>query len=72
MSDIPHDWRDQLDIRAQIARIDRDIAENAKLRAEAQKFRRERWIVPVTVAGALLAAIVARLPEILRALGLAG
>jgi hypothetical protein len=61
--------RDPIDLRAVLARIDRDLAENVKLLAEARKFNRERWIAPVTVAGAILAAIVARLPEILHAFG---
>jgi len=69
MSDIPHDDRDQLDIREQIARIDRNQAEVQKLFAEAAKFKRERWVIPVTVAGALLAAAVARLDVIARILG---
>jgi preprotein translocase subunit SecY len=59
----------QLDIREQIVRIDRNIAETQKLLAEGRKFNRERWIVPVTVLGAIIAAVVARLPEILHALG---
>ena len=70
MSDIPHDYRDRLDLSEQIARIDRNQAEIGKLLAEARKFNRERWVIPVTVLGALLAAIVARLPEILHAAGI--
>ncbi len=65
MSDIP--TRDPIDLRATLARIDRDLAENVKLLAEARKFNRERWITPFTVMGAILAAVVARLPEILHA-----
>ena len=68
MSDTPAP-RDPIDLRAVLARIDRDLAENVKLLAEARKFNRERWITPVTVLGAILAAIVARLPEILKAFG---
>ena len=78
MSDIPA--RDPIDLRAILARIDRDLEENAKLRAEAnkleaeaRKFNRERWIAPLTagltVTGMVLAAIIARLPEIMRAFG---
>jgi hypothetical protein len=70
MSDVPADWRGQLDLRKELARIDRDRAETQKLIAEATKFKRERWVVPLTVLGALLAAIVARLPEILHAAGI--
>ena len=61
--------RDPIDLRSVLARIDRDLAENVKLLAEARKFNRERWITPVTVLGAILAALVARLPEILHAFG---
>lgn len=64
MSDQP-----ELDLRKELVRIDRDRAETQKLLAEAQKFKRERWIVPFSVIGAVLAAIVARLPELLKAFG---
>jgi hypothetical protein len=70
MSDRPAADRDPIDLRAVLARIDRDLAENVKLLAEARKFNRERWVVPVTVLGAVLAAIIARLPEILHAFGI--
>jgi len=67
MSDIPADWRGQLDLRAEIARIDRERAETAKLTeearkfiAEARKFDRDRWLAPmlavVTVLGGMLGA----------------
>ena len=76
MSDLPTDYRDQLDLRAVIAQIDRNraetqklFAEQNKLVAEGRKFNRDWWIVPLTVLGAILAAVVARLPEILRAFG---
>ena len=68
MSDMP--VRDPLDIRAVLVRIDRDLDEAAKLRAEARKFDRERWIAPFTTILAAFAAIVARLPEILAAFGI--
>jgi hypothetical protein len=35
MSDIPAEPRDPIDLRAVIARIDRDLAENVKLLAQA-------------------------------------
>jgi hypothetical protein len=48
--------------------------EAGKLQAEANKFNRDKWLVPltalVTVVGAILAAVIARLPEILHVLGL--
>jgi hypothetical protein len=71
--DVPADWRDQLNIREQIARIDRTqaelgklLAEQPKLRAEARKFRFDPYLI---VAGMVVAGIVARLPELLRAFG---
>lgn len=81
MSDIP---ADPIDVRAILAKIDRDLAESGKLReetqkfvseqhklmAEARKFNRDWWIVPLTVLGAILAAVIARLPEILHAVGI--
>ena len=69
MSDAPLDYTDAVTMRATLARIDRDRAETQKLFAEARKFNRDIWIVPVTVIGAIAAAVVARLPEILRAFG---
>jgi hypothetical protein len=69
VSDIPTDYREQLDLRAVIASIDRNRAETQKLYAEGRKFNRDWWIVPLTVLGAIIAAITARLPEILNALG---
>lgn len=45
MSDIPKDYRDQLDLRAIIAKIDADRANAEKLRAETKKFGREPWMV---------------------------
>lgn len=70
MSDAP------LDLREQITRIDRAIdeaakfrAETTKLNAEAAKFNRDWWVIPITVFGAILAAVVARLPEIMKAFG---
>jgi|HubBroStandDraft_1064217.scaffolds.fasta_scaffold118848_2 hypothetical protein len=66
MSDVP---LPQLDIREQIARIDRNLAETEKLFAEGRKFNRDFWIVPLSVFGAILAAVVARLPEIMHAFG---
>lgn len=73
MSDIPTDWRGQLDLREELARIDRNRAETQKLYAEAGKFNREPWVLVLigflTGFMALLAAIVARLPELLHAMG---
>jgi tetrahydromethanopterin S-methyltransferase subunit G len=72
MSEIPED----INIRDILARIDRQqaetqkfVAEQHKLMAEGRKYNRDLWIVPFTVIGAIIAAIVARLPEILHAFG---
>jgi len=42
MSDLPADYHAQLDLRAEIARIDRDRAETQKLIEEAQKLTAEQ------------------------------
>lgn len=63
MSDVPVG---QLDLREQIARIDRNLAETQKLFAEARKFNRDPWFL---IVGAVVAAVISRLPEILKALG---
>jgi hypothetical protein len=72
MSEIPED----INIRDILARIDRQqaetqkfVAEQHKLMAEGRKYNRDLWIVPFTVIGAIIAAIAARLPEILHAFG---
>jgi len=63
MSDIPTDYKDRLDLREQINRIDRlreealkFTAEQHKLTAEAAKLQREPWIALVGAAAALFAA----------------
>lgn len=81
MSDIPADWRGQLDIREQIARIDAKqaelqklLAETPKLQAETNKYNRDLWVLALVALIAAFATIVAgvfaRLPEILTAMGL--
>jgi hypothetical protein len=83
MTDVPLAYQERLNIREEIARIDRnraDIqkllaehsklnAEQSKLAAEGRKFNLDWWIVPATVLGAIVAGAVARLPEILHAFG---
>jgi hypothetical protein len=73
MSDIPADYRGHLDLRAIIARIDRDraeshklqeerekfIAEQHKLMAEGNRYDRDKWIVPLTAALSVFGIIVA-------------
>jgi hypothetical protein len=66
MSDIPEDYRERLNIREQITRIDRAIDEAAKLRAEARKFNRDPWFL---IIGAIIAALATQLGTILHALG---
>ncbi len=75
MSDIA-DYADRLNIREQIARIDRSLDEAAKFRservkldAEAAKLRRDRFLAPAVALAATLGAIAALTPAILRALG---
>ena len=73
MSDISTNDAGGLDIREQIARIDRAITETgkcqAKLAAEAEKSQRERLLAPVLAAAALGGFIAALLPATLRGLG---
>jgi hypothetical protein len=63
-----------LDWQAQVAQINRNIAETQKLfdesdklRAEARKFRRDPWFI---LAGAIIGALATQLPAVLRAAGL--
>jgi len=69
MSDIPHDYRDRLDLREQLARIDRMLDEAAKFRAEREKFNRDPWLLILAAMIAALATLFARLPELLTVLG---
>jgi hypothetical protein len=76
MSDVPADWRPRLELDELVSRIERQqeetrkfVAEQHKLMAEAKKFGRDWWIIPLTVLGGIVAGAVARLPEILRAFG---
>ena len=73
MSDIPADYRGRLDLAELVARIERQqeetrkfVAEQHKLMAEAKKLGRDPWFLLI---GAIIAAVAARLPEILHALG---
>jgi hypothetical protein len=81
MSDVPADYRERLNLREQIARIDRALVENHKfaeetqkfvaeqhkLMAEGRKFNRDPWML---VIGAIIAGAFTRLPDILHALHL--
>ena len=80
MSDLP---ADSLDLRAVLARIDRDLAESAKLRgetekfvaeqrklaAEARKFDRERWLAPVLAIAAVVGGLLGAATFIARLMG---
>lgn len=81
MSDIPADWRGQLDIREQIARIDREqaeihklMAERPKLEAETKKYNRDPWILAlaalIAAFATVIAGVFARLDVILHAFGI--
>jgi len=72
MSEVPLDYRLQLDLRDEIARIDRNraeaekfAAEQRKLIAEARKLDRDRWLAPfvllASLAGGLIASVLAHL-----------
>ena len=66
--DLPTDYRDQLNIREQIARIDKILAERPKLEAETKRFNRDPWILVLAALIAAVAVIIARLPELLQAM----
>ena len=69
MSDIPADYRERLDLREQIARIDRELADIHKLRSETKKYNRDPWILTLAAIIAAFATLFARLPELLTVLG---
>jgi hypothetical protein len=65
MSDIPADYRDRLDIREQIARIDRAreetlkfTAEQHKLTAEAAKLGPDRLLAPWLAIVGLIGGVI--------------
>jgi hypothetical protein len=66
MSDIPADYRDRLDLREQIARIDqlreealKFVAEQHKLTAEAAKLGRDRLLAPWLAIVGLIGGLIA-------------
>lgn len=81
MSDMPidYDYRDRLDLREQIARIDRSLDESAKFRAEqnkliaeARKLDRERGLAPwqaTAIAVGSIAALVASCVSLAKSMG---
>lgn len=58
-----------LDLREQIVRIDRAIAETQKFQAETAKLRRDRFLAPALALAATLGAIATFAPAIIRAIG---
>ena len=57
MSELPADYAERLNLREQIARIDRSLdeaakfrAERGKLDAEATKLNRDRFLAPLALA----------------------
>ena len=72
MSEMPLDYRTQLDLRDEIARIDRNRAESDKLRQETEKFvaeqrklisesrklDRDRWLAPLVLGASLLGGVI--------------
>jgi hypothetical protein len=72
MSDIPTDYRGQLDLRAVIAKIDRDraetqklqqasekfVAEQRKLTAKSLKLARDRWLAPWLAVVGLIGGLI--------------
>lgn len=60
-----HDTPDPIDLRAVLARIDRDLAESDKLRAEqrkltaeAQKLTWDRWLAPALAIAAVIGGLL--------------
>ena len=70
MSDIAADYTDRLNLREQIVRIDRAIAETHKFQAEAAKLNRDRFLAPLLAAGAMAGVVGAVIPLILRSWGI--
>lgn len=75
MSDFS-EYAERLNLREQVARIDRALDEAAKFRserikldAEAAKLKRDRFLAPALALAATLGAIAALGPSILRAWG---
>lgn len=73
MSDLPADYAERLSLAELVSRIERQqaetrkfAAEQTKLAAEADKFRRERFLAPVLALVATLGAIAALAPSVLR------
>jgi hypothetical protein len=61
-----------LDIREQIVRIDRSIAETRKFQAETNKLKADRWIAPFLAGGTFIVAVGGLVTGILSLLKLTG
>jgi hypothetical protein len=79
MSDVPVDYRDRLDLREQIGRIDKMreetlkfTAEQHKLMAEAAKLGRDRLLAPWLAIVGLIGGLIAIASAIARWKGWAG
>lgn len=73
MSDLPANYAERLNLQEQLVRIDRAreealkfSAEQRKLAAEADKFRRDYWLAPLVVAAAVGAAAATLIGLLLR------
>lgn len=69
------EYQDRLDMREQLARIDRTLVENRKFAAEAQKLSAEtanlrvvRFVAPVALVVGAVASLIAAAPVLLRLL----
>jgi hypothetical protein len=62
-------FENPIDLRVIMAELDRDRAETQKILAEGRKANRDIWIILLTGLLFVVAAIIARGPEILTALG---
>ena len=61
-----------LDIREQIVRIDRAIAETQKFQAEANKLKADRWIAPFLAGGTFIVAVGGLVTGVLSLMKLSG
>lgn len=75
MSDIPADYRERLDLREQMARLDqlreealklaaeqhKLTAEAGKLIAEAAKLKWDRWLAPLVLVASMVGGVIVAL-----------
>ena len=65
MSDFS-EYKDRLDMREQLVRIDRSLIETQKLAAEASNLRVTRFVTPVAAVVAALGTLTAAAPVLMR------